>query len=382
MYDSMEEVYVIGGDHHNTLGVIRALGYKNINPVVIIVTNKTKPYISRSKYIKESFLVKTDELAVDFLKQQSSDLKHPVVIACSDSASSAIDRNREALTKFYALPGSKRQGRITEIMDKELMTELASEVGLCTPSSWVVQKGGDLSFIELPCITKPLLSKDGQKADICICHNKEELTAAVNSGSCERYQIQLFIEKEFEYQLIGVSFNSGEEIVIPGFSRCIRPCPGTNTGFLHYESLDGLDAPIEKCKEFVKRTGYSGLFSIEFLRGKDGKDYFMEMNFRNDGNAICVTKAGINLPYLWYMANIGLDYKTELRASDLNPIYVMPEFDDFRCFVLTKKISIKHWLSDIRRSGAFMEYDKLDSSPFWHGLKDMIISKLKRTVAS
>lgn len=378
----MEEVYVIGGDHHNTLSVIRALGYKDVRPNVIIVSDKKKPYVGYSKYIKAKYVVPTDDSAIDILKNISITNSHPVVIACSDSASSAIDRNRDVLANHFSLPGSLFQGRITEMMDKGRMTELAQSIGICTPPSWIINKGDNLDKVGFPCITKPLLSKDGHKTDICICESKEELRSAIDAGSCDKYQVQLFIEKEFEYQLIGLSIDGGRDVVIPGFSRCIRPCPGTNTGFLHYESLDQLKAPIDRCREFIRKVGYSGLFSIEFLRGVDGKDYFMEMNFRNDGNAICVTKAGINLPYLWYMANVGLDYKSELNSSELNSIYVMPEFDDFRCFVLTKKISLKEWYSDIKRSGAFMEYDKTDTSPFWHGFRDMIINKIKRSITS
>lgn len=376
----MEEVFIIGGDHHNTLSVIRALGYKNIRPNVIIVSDKKKPYVGYSKYIKDKYVVPTDDLAIDLLKTRSSSNSHPVVIACSDSASSAIDRNRDILVNRFSLPGASCQGRITEMMDKECMTELAQSIGLCTPTSWVVSKGDNLDKVGIPCITKPLLSKDGHKTDICICKNKDELESAIDTGSCNEYQVQLFIEKDFEYQLIGVSLDSGDDVVIPGFSRCIRPCPGTNTGFLHYESLDQLNAPIEKCREFIRKVGYSGLFSIEFIRGKDGKDYFMEMNFRNDGNAICVTKAGVNLPYIWYLANSGSDYKQEIISSKLSPIYVMPEFDDFRCFVLTKKISLSEWISDIRRSSAFMEYEKMDSAPFWHCMINLVFSKFKKII--
>lgn len=36
---------------------------------------------------------------------------------------------------------------------------------------------------------------------------------------------------------------------------------------------------------FIRDLGYSGLFSLEFIRDKSGKDYFMELNMRNDGNA-------------------------------------------------------------------------------------------------
>lgn len=378
----MEEVFVIGADHHNTLGVIRALGYKNIKPNVIIVTSKKRPYVGYSKYIQDKYVVSNNDMAIDLLKEIGSKYHHPIIIACSDGISSVLDKNRNILIKHFSLPGTLNQGCITKMMDKERMRELASEIGFCTPLSWVVKKGDCMDMITTPCITKPLLSKEGQKSDICICKNREELESAINSGSCEQYQIQVFVEKDFEYQLIGLSIRGGEEVIIPGISRCIRPCPGTNTGFLHYESLNGFNAPLKKCKQYIQKIGYSGLFSVEFLRGTDGKDYFLEINFRNDGNAICVTKAGFNLPYLWYMANSGLDYKKELSKSVFKPIYVMPEFDDFRFFVLTRKISFKQWLSDIRRTDVFMEFDISDSSPFWHGLADIFIGKVKRMIIS
>lgn len=38
-------IIVIGGNHHNTLGVIRLLGYKGLRPYVILITNNNKPYI-------------------------------------------------------------------------------------------------------------------------------------------------------------------------------------------------------------------------------------------------------------------------------------------------------------------------------------------------
>ena len=162
-------------------------------------------------------------------------------------------------------------------------------------------------------------------------------------------------------------------------SRCIRPCPGTNTGFLRYESLERIDAPLEKCKEFVKKVGYKGLFSIEFIRGKDGKDYFMEMNFRNDGNSICVTKAGYNLPYLWYLCCIGEDYKEELSKCELRPVLVMPEFDDHG-FVIRGEISFWQWFKDIVRSDAYMEFDSKDMMPFFARLRDTFERKLYKKV--
>jgi len=37
---------VIGGKHHNTLGVIQALGYKCIQSLVVLVTDENDPFVS------------------------------------------------------------------------------------------------------------------------------------------------------------------------------------------------------------------------------------------------------------------------------------------------------------------------------------------------
>lgn len=377
----MEEVFVVGGDHHNTLGVIRSLGYKGIKPYVILVTDIKNPYVASSKFIKQFTLVSNDREAVEVLKREKANNAHAVVIACSDGTSSAIDTSREDLADVFALPGSTIQGRITNLMDKSRMTAVAKTIGFTVPKSWVLSDGDRLSDVVFPCITKPILSIFGSKSDIKICSNEEDLRVLLKNGGCGKYLVQEFIEKSFEYQLIGMSVNYGEEVIIPGVSRCIRPCPGTNTGFLHFEALDGVNAPIEKSIAFIKEVGYSGLFSLEFLRGKDGEDYFLEMNFRNDGNSICVTKAGYNLPYLWYMATTGKDYKEELKKCKLHPIYVMPEFDDFRCFVMSGRISFTEWLKDLKRTEAFMEYDSQDKAPFFKGIKKIVIRKLLQSLS-
>ena len=185
-------------------------------------------------------------------------------------------------------------------------------------------------------------------------------------------QIQEFIDKDFEYQLIGCS--TSKEIIIPGVSKILRPCKGSNTSFLHYTPMKEGFCDIEKCKEFVRRTGYRGLFSLEFLRDKQGKDYFMEINFRNDGNAICVTAAGMSLPYIWYLDCLGKDYSEE-KAKPINPVYVMPDMAELK-LLFTRQISFRDYIQDFRKTDRFMEYDSKDRKPFWKLLKYEICSKL------
>ncbi len=376
---SRREVFVIGGCHHNALGVIRALGERGLRPYVIIQCEEKKPYIRLSKYIQQYWIVKSDVDVLDLLKQEGTKREQrSVLIACADGLSSLVDTHRDELSKWYCLPGSKEQGRITRLMDKEVMSQLAHEVGFRVPQSIAVNTKDivDIS-IPLPWIIKPLVSKDGKKADIKRIFSREEW-----SKYCQDHdslvQAQQLIDKNFEYQLIGLSLNGGEEVVIPGVSHVLRPAETTNTGFLRYEPLDSqYQEVLETGKKFLKATGYSGLFSLEFLRGNDGRDYFMEINFRNDGNGICVTASGVNLPYIWYLYNSGGDYWNEIEKSKVKTVYVMPEFADIS-LIAHHKLGLKNWLKDVRRTDRFMEYDKHDKAPFWQLLKETISRGIKK----
>lgn len=167
-------------------------------------------------------------------------------------------------------------------------------------------------------------------------------------------------------QFIGCSLNGGEEVVIPGMTRILRSQPNTNTGFLEYGPIDSFyEETVTKSKRFIKECEYSGLFSIEFIRSKDDHVYFLEINFRNDGNAWCVTAAGVNLPVIWVKACEGENYSEEL--SEVRKITIMPEFQDFK-LVLQHKVSLWQWLRDVRRTDSFLDWNRKDKRPFFRYL--------------
>lgn len=371
---------VIGGNHHNTLGVIRALGYKGIQSVLLLVTDNAKPYVSYSKYIDECILLKSKQEIVPFLLSYAKKQKeNAVIISCADFVTSELDNAYDSLRNLYFMPTAKRQGICNYYMDKINMANLAEKVGISTPKSWIVENGQyDASHMSIPCIVKPLASVYGTKGQIKVCRSKEQLKEYLCANKNKRFIVQEFIEKDFEYQLIGCSLNHGEEIIIPGYSKCIRPCPGTNTGFLEYKPVDGFDCDFKACKDFIKIIGYQGLFSMEYLRDKRGHDYFMEINMRNDGNAICVTAAGVNLPYIWYRYCIGEDYRYEVQ-NKIRDIFVMPEFDDFK-LLLKRRVSLITWLKDYKRTTTFMEYCDKDPKPYYVRKKQFIKELLLKVV--
>lgn len=360
-----KSVVVIGGDHHNTLAILRSLGEKGVRSNLIVVSVDKKPYVSYSKYIIKCKVVANEGEIKDAMYQLHSKEYKDIVIACSDAISSYLDMNRDELSNLFILPGAKKQGSITELMNKDVMSRVASECGITIPRSWIVKTAVPIiDDIEYPCIVKPLISKDGSKSDIAICESHTDLESYLKDCHCDRLQIQRYIQKDIEFQLIGCSLDGGEKVIIPGASVILRQPQNTNTGFLRYLPKKKFSYNETLCGDFLKKVDYSGLFSLEFLRDKDGNDYFMEINFRNDGNSICVTASGINLPYIWYLYNSGLSIDSELIYDSMREVLVMPEFNDIGN-VIHRRIGLMTWLKDIKKTDRFMEFSKYDQKPFW-----------------
>ena len=97
-----KEVFVIGGCHHNILGVIRSLGEKGILPLVIIESKEKKPYVAKSKYIKKCWIVDSELSVLDVLIREIGKYGNkPIVIACADNLSSLLDMHRNDLAGIH-----------------------------------------------------------------------------------------------------------------------------------------------------------------------------------------------------------------------------------------------------------------------------------------
>lgn len=373
----MKKVLLLGSNHHNLLGVIRSLGRAGINPFVIMETLEKKPYVGYSKYIAKKWLVqREDEILPIMLDSFKNEDNKVVVIACADNLASLLDVHKDILSPYFVLPGTEEQNLLSKLMNKEVMSKLAEQIGFNVPPSIVVDSDKiEQVDVKLPCITKPLYSKDGSKTDIWKCATKEEWNLFCKAEiTSKQVQIQEFIKKKFEFQFIGCSLDGGNVIVIPGVSFVIRPSETSNTGFLKYMPISkSYEKSLLLSVKFIRAIKYSGLFSIEFLRDMDDKDYFMEMNFRNDGNSICSTGAGFNLPLIWYQHKkieemIGVN-KCKSTIKGLytflfKPIYVMPEIQDFYIVAVKREITFWNWLKDVKRTDVFMEFSKSDILPF------------------
>ena len=360
------KVLIIGGDHQNTLGVIEALGQKGVRSDVIILGHAQNSFVLKSKYVERGWICEDEEAVVlCILSSFKSEEKKAVAIACCDDAANILDAHYEKLNQLLVIPTVKEAGTLISWTNKEKMTEVAKSLGITIPASWLICDTTIPDNIIYPCVIKPITSVRHGKTGFAKCVNSAELQACLDAKKeGEPVQVQQFIEKDFEFQFLGCSLNAGKEVIIPGRTHIETTTGFNNLVFLRYDRYDSsFEKTVECSKRFVKETGYSGLFSIEFMRGKDGKDYFLEMNFRNDGNGIAVTSSGTNLPYIWYLYASGEDYQSEITKSEVKITYMMPEFS-FLMSVFNGEVSLKEWIADKRKTTCYLTKFRDDMEPW------------------
>ena len=374
------EVVIITIEYHNGLSIIESLGQKGILTNVIDVTDEPKPYMLCSKFVKQGWKCKTNEDAISILLNDfKGDGEKALLISCSDDATAMLDKHYDELKDRFILPLTSFHGHQEELMSKQYMSNLAQNIGMNVPETWLLEKDQEIpEDIIYPCITKAISSVAGTKIDnIRVCNDYKELKSFVySSGHCTTLQIQRFIDKVFEFQFLGCSFNDGNEIIISGRTHIDRPNGLENAYFLRFDKVEEELKPLEnKVRKFISKTRYNGPFSVEFLRDKNGTDYFTEMNFRNDGNAYCQTCAGINVPYIMYLYYSGGDYKAELRKSYVHQIYMVPEITYLRC-KKSGEFGWKEWYRNMKKANCYTTYFKQDKAVF----RQLILNIIRKSI--
>lgn len=375
------EVIIIGGLHHNTLGVVRSIGEripKNKIHVLIVSDNpERRNLISESKYVAKDqlYYIKKYENIVPWLVNFAKDKLKRVIISCADGVTLQIIEYKKELDDYYLMPDTKVD--IVNLMSKEIQAEYAVQSGLLVPKGVILWKNQSTSWNSFPCIIKPLKSTIGAgKADIRIVKSDKELKEILLTIEAECIQIQEYIKKKMEYQLIGCSINAGEKIIIPGYTDIIRQPENTNTGYLKYSPISDFSYDRYAVEKFIRSIGYSGLFSVEFIRTDNGEDYFLEINMRNDGNAYCVKSAGVNLPYIWYYYESNGELPIGEPVSIDKSVMFIPDLNDFMRGI--KSVGLFGWIKQFLKSESHSVWNTQDMGPFWVQVKIFAIIAIKR----
>ena len=372
---------VIGSDNSGTLGVIRSLGEVGVPMYAIIISDNTS-FVKHSRYIEKSWVVNEEEenIVNILISEIKPNAEKSVIIPTSDFAAKTIDKNIDVLKNAFLFPNiNMKSCEISRLMNKSYMIAEAKKAGLSTPASKIIELRNidieiQLQDICFPCIVKPTDSVSGSKDYIKKCTNKEVLLDYLFSLK-EESMLQAVVIQEyvtgnnnFMIDLMGLSSTRGD-IYLPGFFKKIRQYANIKQSSLEDGNCslalltpETFNQDMLIVKKFIQALGFKGLFDIEF-KVVDGKPIFIEINFRIGGTNYMYTKAGVNLPYLWYLDACGEEVSHMLNPIEKETIGIMEQRDIRNVF--SRNISIFTYIRDVFKADSREIFNSKDFIPFF-----------------
>ncbi len=318
-YNIENLVCVIGGNHHNMLGIIRMMGENNIKVNAIIINGDKNSFCIKSKYLSSYSLVAYDEKKI--INEINKLPKDTIIIPTGDDAAFIIDKNYKKLKSKYILPSiNDEENQMEKYMNKYFQNQLLKKYNLKTAESFIYEFNKNLpENLEFPVIVKPLLSIDGKKSDIQIASNINDLLVKLKEFEKKEYKrviIQKYIYMDYECGLNGCICN--DSVVIPAILKKIRrfPLKKGNVSYGKIIKKNEMKVDLSPIIHMLKEIRYNGMFDIEiFICGEDY--YINEINFRNSGNSYAYMKGNVNLALIWVMKNLNLknDLPLEVKKS-------------------------------------------------------------------
>ena len=369
---------IITGDQVNPLGVLRSIAEGGINPIIIYAfESRFRKVVISSRYVKKYHKVFSYEEAIDLLiDTYGNECVKPFVYTCDDTIASLIDLRYDELANKFFFFNAGRQGKINELLNKQVQCRLAEECGLAIPRQEVVDTGVLPKTLKYPVLTKTLKSTMGRwKEDYFICDNKEQLMEAYKVIQSPQLLLQEYIQKKNELEIWGFSINGGQEVYLPFQKSYFRLSNSSYGGYMYFTPTRNKDL-IDKITTLIKACKYTGCFEVEFLVDNNDKLWFLEVNFRFAMSNYAVTFGGVNYPLTW--AKSLLENKIQMNSEIKEYFTAINEAQDFGQSVVGKKVSLLQWIQDIHNADMLFYYNPKDSKPAWAFWWYKIVRKFRK----
>lgn len=357
--------FIFGVDHTNSLGLARSLGEAGIRDIhAIILSTHVPVLLNNCKYVSQYDIVSTPEEGLKLLIKRYSDktIKH-FLFTSSDDIQAILDDNYNSLSIYYNWGNCGQQGSLQRWFIKENQYLLAKECGFTIPLTYEVNKGEIPQYIKYPVITKAVDSlTDGWKSLTYICQNEKELRSAYSRIPSTKVILQEYVDRVCETKFQSFIYNGQ---VLKSVPQCFD-YEFTSTSYGNHHVYKGIENPelLDKAELMLNKIGFQGLFEIEFMKGKNGSLYFLEINFRNSGVGYFMTSCGVNLPVLYAVSVIN----NELTASDSGrlekPIQTLKDWSDFQALVRGRRMGLFTWIKTrFNTADTYLLWNKRDKKP-------------------
>jgi D-aspartate ligase len=306
---------VLGSDF-KALGVVRSLGRRGIACVVIDDLPRSAWY---SRYVRKRFRwsgAMWGPAFVQFLVDLATNhgLRDWVLLPLQDEVVELVARSHASLSGPYRLV-TQDWDRLRWAHDKRLVRQVAGELGIPYPRTWIPAGLDELAQMEItyPAIIKPAISIRLQYAigrKVLPVHSRRELLEQYRFASSiidpQVLMVQETIPGNGGNQFSVGAFCKDGQMVAALTARRTRQYPldyGLASTFVEAIEIPEL---LEPARRLIARLGLSGLVEVEFKRdARDGADKLLDINLRPWGwHTLCIA-CGLDFPYMQYLDAMG-----------------------------------------------------------------------------
>ncbi len=351
---------LFGEGNYNTLGVLHCMATRGIEVFLLLVGSGKQclkgNIIEYSRFARFGHCVKNEQEGIDWLQSNTSKFHQGTIIyPTSDTAESLLDLHYNALIKHFCFPNCGIQGKVTSFMEKSAQIKQASQHGIrVLESKYTCNENFDIKTAFYPCMVKPLKSITGSKGDMKVCNNNNELKDALSTAKeTSDFIVQQYIHNEADLLFLGIALPNGD-IWMPSLIKKPGVSPtGEYTHAIVTTAVAEHLPEMDSVKRFIASLDYTGPFSIEFGLEK-GKNYFFEINLRNDGTSHYPLASGVNIPYVYYRACKGV-LSTNDMCYTQSEYPMIDEVLDIRR-VLSREITFSEWWRLLQTAKAYRYY--------------------------
>jgi len=381
---------VVLGISGNGLGIVRSLGRRGVEVVVVSDTDCSANLFSR--YISEKWFLYGSESALvdELLIRGESFTEKPVLFPVRDATVLALADRLDEVRRYYHLvmPPSEI---VKKSLCKTTFYQMAEEFGLSVPRTFSVKNQNEISElpadVKYPVIVKPEYRSDSYIANVSgkafIAKNKDDMFGCY--GNFSEYQAEAIIQEyipgsDSDLYFCFQYYKKNNNLTASLCGRKIRQYPPSCGSTSSCEVVRNPEVE-EITTRFFKKIDYVGPCSMELKRDpRDGRFYLIEPTVgRLDWNNAFAEGNGLPIPFMNYLDALDLP-SPEFKPKKVSRRWIRWSADCESAKIHRNKgeLSFMAWLLSIRPPVTWAIFSLDDPSPIIMGL----FSRVKRKLGS
>lgn len=319
---------IVLGISGNGLGIVRSLGRRGVEVVVVSDTDTSANLFSR--YIStKKFFCGSESALVDELLSWGGDFdEKPVLFPVRDATVLALADRLEEVKRYYHLvmPAAET---VKKALCKTTFSQMAEEFGLAVPRSFSIKNFDEMTRlpddVKYPVIVKPEYRNDSYIANVSgkafVAQGRDEMLECY--GKFSEYQAEAIVQEyipgsDSDLYFCFQYYKTDTTLAASLCGRKIRQYPPSCGST---SSCEVVNSPVveEITTRFFKQIDYVGPCSMEMKRDpRDGKFYLIEPTVgRLDWNNAFAEGNGLPIAFMNYLDALDLPFP-EFRQKKIS----------------------------------------------------------------